>query len=324
MQRSSRAEGARGENVLKGPTRGARKFLWLLLLALALGIATLGVTITSRGLWTKVRSETAWRMRVIESKLAGRMSGASWGDVTISFAPNAWLEKGTIPAFLRPAGEDVCPVCWDTPIGGFYGSIRAGEEIFSSLREQSSGDHVYSVGEGVLRAGDVVLDVGTHLGVFTRLALRANVARVIAIEADPTNARCLRKTFAQEIAASRVTVVEAAAWDRSGTVTFASNPVRGTLGSAVSDRGTLQVRSVTLDEVVGELGLRRVDYVKMDIEGAERHALRGAGRMLREYAPRLAICTYHNPEDPQLLERIVRAAQPKYRVVHNPKVAHFY
>jgi hypothetical protein len=62
----------------------------------------------------------------------------------------------------------------------------------------------------------------------------------------------------------------------------------------------------------------------MDIEGAERHALRGAAKLLREFAPRLAICTYHNPEDPQLLESIVRGAQPKYRVVHNSRLAHFY
>ena len=261
-------------------------------------------------------------MRIMERKLAGRLPGAAWADVATSLVPNSWLENITIPAFLRPGGA--CPVCWQTPIGGFYGSVHAEEEVLSSLREQSSGDHVYSVGEGALREGDVVLDVGTHLGVFTRLALGANVARVVAIEADPSNARCLRKTFAREIAAARVTVVEAAAWDRSGTVTFASDPAHGTLGSAVSDRGTLQVRAVTLDEVVRELGLPRVDYVKMDIEGAERHALRGAAKLLREFAPRLAICTYHYPEDPQLLESIVLAAQPKYRVVHNSKLAHFY
>jgi FkbM family methyltransferase len=261
-------------------------------------------------------------MRMMERKLAGGMAGTAWTDLAISFVPNRWLESGAIPTFLHPGG--VWPVRWDTPIGSFYGSVHAEEEILSSLREQSSGEHVYSVGKGTLRAGDVVLDVGTHLGVFTRLALRANAARVIAIEADPTNARCLRKTFAREIAASRVTVVEAAAWDRSGTVTFASDPAHGTLGSAVSDRGTLQVRSVTLDEVVRDLGLQRVDYVKMDIEGAERHALRGAAKLLREFAPRLAICTYHNPEDPQLLESIVRGAQPKYRVVHNSRLAHFY
>ena len=70
--------------------------------------------------------------------------------------------------------------------------------------------------------------------------------------------------------------------------------------------------AVKLDDMAAELKLDRVGFIKMDIEGAERHALAGAQRMLAADKPRLAICIYHAPDDPEVVPRVVRAANDTY------------
>ena len=75
----------------------------------------------------------------------------------------------------------------------------------------------------------------------------------------------------------------------------------------------MTVRAVTLDDMIDELKLDRVDFIKMDIEGAERHALAGARRLLSAYKPRLAICIYHAADDPEVVPRVVREANDNYQ-----------
>ena len=81
----------------------------------------------------------------------------------------------------------------------------------------------------------------------------------------------------------------------------------------------VNVNITTVDSFVQSNNLSRVDFIKADIEGSERQMLKGATQVLREFAPKLAICTYHYPDDPQVLEGIIKAANPQYKVIHKWK-----
>ena len=70
----------------------------------------------------------------------------------------------------------------------------------------------------------------------------------------------------------------------------------------------------TLDQIVEQLRLDRVDFIKMDIEGAERRALEGARETLRRFKPRMAISSYHMHDDPAAIPAVVSKVQPGYKI----------
>jgi FkbM family methyltransferase len=136
----------------------------------------------------------------------------------------------------------------------------------------------------LVHPGHNVLDVGAHLGSFTSLVSRLSPqGRHIAIEALPYKADWLRKKF------PHVKVENIAVSDSRGTVTFHHN-VRRTGYSGI-DRHVeagdevleFTVPTTTIDDLVPEG--HRIDFAKIDVEGAELRALGGATRMLDEWRP---------------------------------------
>ena len=74
-----------------------------------------------------------------------------------------------------------------------------------------------------------------------------------------------------------------------------------------------QVLLTTIDKIVEELQLERVDFIKMDIEGAERKALAGARNTLAERKPRLALAGYHLEDDQTKIPRDRARCPPRLR-----------
>jgi hypothetical protein len=74
-----------------------------------------------------------------------------------------------------------------------------------------------------------------------------------------------------------------------------------------------------LDKFAQESNLKKIDFIKSDIEGAEREMLAGARGVLKEFAPKLALYTYHLPDDPEVMESLILEANPAYKVKHISK-----
>jgi FkbM family methyltransferase len=172
-----------------------------------------------------------------------------------------------------------------------------------------------------VKPGDIVLDCGAHVGIFTDGALRRGAAKVIAFEIDPVNLECLRRNFATEIANHRVVVVPQGVWSSETTMDFAISKQNSGMGSLVlKDAGTttIPVPLTRIDTILAALQIPRVDFIKMDIEGAEREALAGAANTLRQFKPTLALDAYHRPDDSVVLPRVILAANPAYTVTCGP------
>jgi len=215
-----------------------------------------------------------------------------------------------------PAGLEL----WSTPRGKFW--IPADNEftLAFNLAEQEVG--IYRAGEVGVRAGDVVIDCGANVGVFTRTALAAGAGLVVAVEPLPANLECLRRNFRDEIAAGSVILYPEGVWDREARLTLRVDPHNTAAASFVMGKQdwqpVVEVPLDTIDTLVRELKLPRVDFIKMDIEGAEPKAIAGARETLARFQPRLAISAYHEPDHPVAIPAAVRAAAPGYHMRCGP------
>lgn len=128
------------------------------------------------------------------------------------------------------------------------------------------------------RKGDVVVDVGAGRGEDT-LAFSSAVGetgRVIAIEAHPVTFAIL-KSFCRLNRLANVTPLQLALMDKSGNVQITESQSDWKVNAIEYGEGSsgILVRAATLDEVCKEQGLKEIAFLKMNIEGAERHALLG-------------------------------------------------
>jgi FkbM family methyltransferase len=201
---------------------------------------------------------------------------------------------------------------WSTPYGGFWMPTASGDALIYDLAEQTR--NIY--GNGV-HPGDVVLDAGANVGVFTRKALWSGASKVIAIEPAPENLECLRRNFAAEIADGRVVLYPKGIWDKDDVLKLRVDPTdsaRDTFVRPIDDAQFIEAPLTTVDKMVVELGLRQVDFIKMDIEGAEQKAIVGARNTIAKFRPRMALCIYHVKGDDTMVPKLVHDAVPDYKV----------
>lgn len=162
------------------------------------------------------------------------------------------------------------------------------------------------------RPGDFVLDCGGCYG-DTALYFAHKVGpqgKVFSFEFVPANLDIWhRNVDLNPSLKPTIRLVEAPVSDKSGHELFIEGSGPGTrIVPKSSAIGAPSVRTVAIDDVVERENIPRVDFVKMDIEGSELAALRGAETTLRKFRPSLAVSVYHNLSDfwtiPSYLENL--------------------
>lgn len=163
-----------------------------------------------------------------------------------------------------------------------------------------------------LHAEETIVDAGAYDGDTVREILDAtggSYRQIIAIEADHKNFKKLLKNTAHM---ERITCLHTGVWSRPATLSFARKAGRN---SRVGDGGD----SLAADSI-DHLVQAPVTLLKMDIEGAELEALKGAEETIRSYKPKLYVCAYHRNEDLFTLPLKIWALHPGYRLYfrHSP------
>ncbi len=157
---------------------------------------------------------------------------------------------------------------------------------------------------------EVLLDVGC-LDLNSALKFReccGSVKKVYCFEPDPKSyAVCLEKK--ERTGFSEAELLPLGAWSHRTELSFDAT---GIGVSHVQESGGIRIPVVPIDEVVDPAD--RVMMIKMDIEGAELEALRGAKQVIRRDKPKMAVSMYHKPEDLTELPLYIKELVPEYRL----------
>ena len=270
------------------------------LLPLIIGVLVLGLALVI-GPRSYVAVAAAWLIGPSECSLGELLREVKANKAALSIAEPS-LER-------TEAGLDL----WNTSQGKIW--TVHGDTILRFLMYEQGRD-IYQPSGHEIRKGDIVLDVGANIGMFTRTALARGATLVVAIEPAPQTLDALRRNLANEIREGRVVVYPKGAWDHDGEMGLSVNEANQANNTLVLAREsamhTIRVPLTTIDKIVAELKLPRVDFIKMDIEGAEKPAIKGAENTIRTFKPRMSLSIEHLPNDFSAIPALVHSIESNY------------
>lgn len=170
-----------------------------------------------------------------------------------------------------------------------------------------------------LFVNDVVIDAGCCEGYFAMLALENGASKVFCFEPGKTIGSCLKQTFCQEINDGRIEIVPMLLGNSSCCFNFNEDPEDPTTGRLLPENvnaevmNTYPVRMTTLDLFKTSHCLDKLDYIKIDVEGAEPEVIEGAKGIIKHFAPRIAVAVYHAPHHAQQLKEMISSINNAYQ-----------
>ena len=142
---------------------------------------------------------------------------------------------------------------------------------------------------------------------------------IYCFEPDPVNFSKLERNVSK---CRDTTCLRLGLWKKKSMVQFQNSSsvkptdcrivrATGDIENALVTKGNMEIATISIDE---EFSNEEISYIKMDVEGAEIEALRGAEETLNRCKPKLAISAYHKREDIYELPLIIHQIYPKYRL----------
>lgn len=166
------------------------------------------------------------------------------------------------------------------------------------------------------KKGDIVLDAGAHYGFYTLLASRLVGAKgcILAFEPHLHNYRRLVANLRLN-GIKNVKTFNLALGEFNDQAKLYTDGESGAYSTFFKRGARYQnVRMVRLDTIVTQMGLEKLDLIKIDIEGAELRILEGARETIQKFKPKLTIAGYHFPNEITKLEQWLRANYEFYEI----------
>jgi len=173
------------------------------------------------------------------------------------------------------------------------------------------------------KRNQIVIDAGASLGDYTLIysKLIGKRGKVITFEPNKKAFNLLLKNI-EANKVSNVIALRMALWNEEGTISIKEGNF-STLDKISSEKeNTYRVKAITLDSIVKKLKLKRVDLVKIDVEGAEVQVLKGSLETIRRFHPKIIVEVHEwlgvkSNEIMQLLKKYGYKLTHEYRINEN-------
>lgn len=225
-------------------------------------------------------------LRKIIAKVLSQLLDTSWSDVNAIIVMLVLrLFHGRIP--LRVS------------VAGLRFNVRWPSSDLEVLDEVIKKKSYCLIHDFEPKKGDVVIDLGAHIGAYTIYATKRG-AQVIAVEPASTNLKLLLQNILLNRVDRKVRLLKVAVGGSRGHVNFPIESIGLNLGNFSLNRikniytKYEKVPLVTLNDVVMLTHIDRLDLVKVDIEGSEKELLQGALKIMKYYKPRLVFEVHGN------------------------------
>ena len=162
---------------------------------------------------------------------------------------------------------------------------------------------------------ETFVDCGAYNGDTVRdfLSVVKDFEGIYSFEMEGSNFRQLTAYVhsLEESKRNKIYCYHAGVWDDKITLKYGNEETAPKEGfSLLKDENGVEVQAVKLDDI---LSGKRVTWIKMDVEGAELKALKGAEQIIKSQRPKLAICIYHKIEDLWTIPTYLKSLVPDYK-----------
>lgn len=161
---------------------------------------------------------------------------------------------------------------------------------------------------------EVFIDCGAFNGDsierFLKISKRNKIVvhSIVAFEPDAENFRALKKTYGSN---KRITLYNAGVWNKEAVLKFNSDGSSSAIDESNVEYGLTSIAVKRIDDCKE---CANATFIKMDVEGSELNALRGALKTILKNKPKLAICIYHSNEDMLSIPIWIHDNIPEYKI----------
>lgn len=260
-----------------------------------------------------------WRYRTFCSKINGGEPWMSWAEAAKVCLRISYLKHflpSTIKIDVLKEEGDFLLIRMPDGCELFYPKDQLLEHLEMVYRERSE------ISPVVVKPGDYVIQVGAAEGYFAR-SVQEKAGKIYLVEPLSYWRQCLRKTFRSSLGGIEILPYALGGKEKKEVPFYV--PKNWFAGSSISydwaksqcnnkEMLEVKVHMKPLDLIVSQENMKKVDFIKADIEGSELAMLKGAYETLRRFKPKLSIEVYHKPDDIPFMLDILKKLGYKIRL----------